>query len=189
MAIRRTIIPTVILAAFIILSLPAMAAAQGDNPWWRNRDYGRDRTRRNDDYYRYDRERLRSSARRVDDLSRQFERDLDRALDRSRINGTNREDRINDIARDFRNAAANFKDRLGDARNPNRSSSEARSLLQLGSRIDGLMYRFRLDSRTASDWSQIRQELRFISDAYGFRGNFGYGRNDDYGRNGGRWPY
>lgn len=192
MAIRRTIIPTVILAAFIILSLPAMAAAQGDNPWWRNRDYGRDQGRRNDDYYRYDRERLRSSARRIDDLSRQFERDLDRALDRSRINGTNREDRINDIARDFRNAASDFRDRLGDARNLRRSEREARDMLQLGSRIDRLMYRFQFDSRTSSEWSQIRQELRFISDAYGFRGNFGYGRNDDYGRNGGwggRWPF
>src|SRR3982751_3542192 len=54
MAIRRKIIPTVILAAFIVLSLPAMAAAQGNNPWWGNRDNGRGR--QTDDYYsRYNR--------------------------------------------------------------------------------------------------------------------------------------
>lgn len=173
MAIRRKIIPTVILAAFIVLSLPAMAAAQGNNPWWGNRDNGRGR--QTDDYYsRYNRERLRNSARRISDLSRQFERDLDRALDRSRIDGTRREDRINDVAREFRYAADSFRNRLGDARDINRSSGDARNLLQIGSRIDRIMSRSRLDSRAISDWAQIRQELRVISDAYGSRG--GYGR-------------
>jgi hypothetical protein len=178
MAIRRTFVPTVILAAFIVLSLPAMAAAQGNSPWSRGGDYGRDRGRQSDDYNnRYQRERLRNSARRLSDLSRQFERDLDRALDRSPINGTNREDRINDRAREFRNAADDLRDRLGDARNLYRSTSAARELLQQGARIDRVLSRVRMNSRAFSDWAQIRQELRVISDAYGFRsGDFGYGR-------------
>ncbi|HEV7843867.1 MAG TPA: hypothetical protein VGO69_09220, partial [Pyrinomonadaceae bacterium] len=94
MAIRRTIIPTVMLAAFIVLSLPAMAAAQGYTQWWQERDYGRDNGRRNDDSNRYQRERLRNSAQRINNLSRQFERDIDRTLDRSRFDGSFREDRI-----------------------------------------------------------------------------------------------
>jgi hypothetical protein len=181
MAIRRTIIPTVILAAFIVLSLPAMAAAQGSSQWWQERDYGRDggygRDRR-DDYNRYQRERLRNSARRISDLSRQFERDLDRALDRSRADGTFREDRINDQARSFRYAADEFRNRLSDARNLYGSTGAARNLLQLGARIDRIMSRTRfIDGRAVSDWAQIRQELRIISDAYGFRGgDFAYGR-------------
>jgi hypothetical protein len=177
MAIRRTIIPTVILAAFIVLSLPAMAAAQGSTQWWQERDYGYGRDRR-DDYNRYQRERLRNSARRVSDLSRQFERDLDRALDRSRADGTFREDRINDQARNFRYAAEELRNRLNDARNLYGSTGAARNLLQLGARIDRIMSRTRfIDGRAVSDWAQIRQELRIISDAYGFRGgDFGYGR-------------
>lgn len=175
MAIRRTIIPTVILAAFIVLSLPAMAAAQGTNQWWQDRDYGRNQGRRNDDFNRYQRERLRASARRISDLSRQFERDLDRSLDRSRVDGTIREDRINDQARSFRFAADDLRNRLGDARNLYNATGAARNLLQLGARIDRLMSRIRLNSRAASDWAQIRQELRVISNAFGFRGgDFGY---------------
>lgn len=171
MAIRRTFIPTVILAAFIVLSLPAMAAAQSNNPWWQDRDYGRDRGRQSDDYYRrYERERLRNSARRISDLSRQFERDLDRSLDRSRIDGTIREDRINDVARDFRFAADNFRNSVGSARNLNGSTSEARNLLQVATRVDRLMSRIRLNSRAMSDWAQIRQELRIVSDIYGRNG-------------------
>ena len=179
MAIRRTIISTVILAAFIVLSLPAMVAAQGTNQWWQDRDYGRNQGRRNDDYNRYQRERLRTSARRVSDLSRQFERGIDRSLDRSRLDGTIREDRINDRAREFRFAADELRNRLGDARNLYGSTGAARNLLQLGARLDRLVSRFRLDARTLSDWAQIRQELRVISDAYGFRsGDFAYGRGN-----------
>jgi hypothetical protein len=39
------------------------------------------------------------------------------------------------------------------------------------------------DGRTSSEWSQIQQELRYISNAYGFRYNGDYGRDDDYRRN------
>ena len=178
MAIRRKIIPTVILAAFIIISLPAIAAAQGNNPWWRDRDNGR--SGRNDDNYgRYERERLRASARRLSDLSRRFENDLDRALDRSRFDGSFREDRINDRAREFRYAADSFRYRLGDARNLYGTEGQARNLIQMGARIDNLMSRFRFDSRSMSDWAQIRQELRFIAEAY-------RGRNGGYGSWGGR---
>ena len=177
MAIRRTIVPTVILAAFIVLSLPAMAAAQSSAQWFQERDYGYRQDRR-DDNNRYQRERLRTSARRVSDLSRQFERDLDRNLDRSRIDGTIREDRINDQARNFRFAADELRNRLNDSRNLYGATSAARNLLQLGARIDRTMSRMRfIDSRAVSDWAQIRQELRIISDAFGFRGgDFGYGR-------------
>lgn len=180
MAIRRNIIPTVILAAFIIITLPAMAAAQSSTQWWQERDYGRDNDYRRDRREDYRRERLRTSARRLSDLSRQFERDLDRALDRSRVDGSIREDRINERARDLRLAADSFRDRLGDARNPYRSTGAARELLQQGARLDNIMSRVRfINGRATSDWAQIRQELRFIADAYGFRaGDFGYGRGN-----------
>jgi hypothetical protein len=118
------------------------------------------------------------SARRVSDLSRQFERDLDRTLDRSRIDGTIREDRINEQARNLRFAADELRNRLNDSRNLYNATSAARNLLQLGARLDRTMSRMRfMDSRAVSDWAQIRQELRIISDAFGFRGgDFGYGR-------------
>jgi hypothetical protein len=48
------------------------------------------------------------------------------------------------------------------------------------------------DSRVASDWSQIQQELRIISNAYGvgYYNNGGYypnGRNDRNNRNNDWW--
>lgn len=181
---RRTIL-TVFATALLALCLPVLAAAQGSyDPYGRNRD---NRDYRNDrNYGRYDSRTLRDAARRVNDRSRDFQRHLDSALDHSRYDDSRREDRINDVGQEFRNAASNFKDRIGDGRNMNRASGEARQLLQIAQRIDRFVSRNRLDSRTSSDWSQIRQDLRVIADAYGFNfnGNDGYiRRDDDYRRN------
>ncbi len=162
-------------AALISLMLPALAAAQGVyDPWnrgGRDRDYGR-----ND---RYERRGLRDAVRRVKDRSKDFQKNIDDALDRSRYNGSRREDRINEVAEEFHEAADRLKDRFDDGRNLDRSAGEARTLLQLGRRIDNLISRNQLDSRTQYIWSDIRQDLRQIADAYG---NSSRGYDDDYRR-------
>ncbi|HEV2912023.1 MAG TPA: hypothetical protein VGX92_01795 [Pyrinomonadaceae bacterium] len=193
---RRRIIPSILAAALVALCLPILASAQGSyDPWNRNRDYGRDRDyrrdrRNNGDYsrYGYDRNSLRDSIRRVKDRSDDFRDHLDSALDHSRYDDSRREDRINDVAREFENAADRLKDRFDDGRDLNRSAGEAQRLLQIGSRIDHFMSRNRLDGRVTSDWAQIRQDLRVIAYAYGNNGYNDpyYGRNDGYyGRNDG----
>jgi hypothetical protein len=181
---RLRIIPTIIAAALVALFLPVMASAQGNyDPWNRNRDYGRNGGYNNN-------RSLRDAIRRVSDRSDDFRDHLDSALDRSRIDDTRREDRINDIAREFENAANRLKDRFNDGRDLNRSAGEARRLLDTGARIDQFISRSRLNGRATSDWAQIRQDLRVISNAYGYngvyndpyyRGNNGsYNRNDGY---------
>lgn len=170
---RRRFILNVMASALIALFLPLIASAQGNyDPWGRDR---RDR-----DNGRYDSRTLRDAARRLDNKSRDFQRHLDSALDRSRIDGTRREDRINDIARDFRDAASDLKNEVGDGRNLNRSADEARRVLQLGSRIDQVMGRQRLNPRAESDWMQIRQDLRVIANIYGL--NFNSGNNGPWRR-------
>ncbi|HYY55792.1 MAG TPA: hypothetical protein VE842_00600 [Pyrinomonadaceae bacterium] len=192
---RRRIIPTILAAALVALCLPILASAQGSyDPWNRNRDYGRDRDYRRDrrdngDYgrYGYNNRGLRDSIRRVKDRSDDFRDHLDSALDHSRYDDTRREDRINDVAREFEQAANRLEDRFDDGRDLNRSAGEAQRLLQIGSRIDNFMSRNRLDGRVVSDWAQIRQDLRVIASAYGNSGyNGGYYGNDGYyGRNDG----
>jgi hypothetical protein len=179
MANRRRFTPTVIAAALMAMFLPLVASAQ----WGNNDRWGRGRNNgRYDD--RYDNRTLRDAARRIDDRSGDFQRHLDSALDHSRYDDTRREDNINQIAVEFRNAASRFRNSVGDGRDYNRGSNEAQRLLQLGSRIDRLVGRLRLDSRTQSDWWQIRQDLRVIGDFYRGRYNNGgyYGRDNDYGR-------
>lgn len=167
---KRRFLPTILAAALMAIFLPLIASAQGSYGSW-NRDRRNNDNWRNDN--RYDNRLLRDVTRRLDDRSGDFQRHLDSALDRSRYDGTRREDRINEIARDFRNAASDLRRSANDGRNLNRSSDEARRVLQIGSRIDGFIARQRLDYRAASDWSQIRQDLRVIADIYNLNFNGG----------------
>ena len=184
MANRPRLVPTLIAAALVALFLPLVASAQiGYDPGRRDRgDY-----RRNDNYgrygNRYDTRGLRDAARRLDDRSGDFQRHLDSALDRSRYDDTRREDNINQMAGEFRDAASRFRDRVSDGRDFDRGSGEAQRLIHLGSRIDNIMSRLRLDSRAQSDWSQIRQDLRYVANVYGIGYNGGYG-NGGYGNGG-----
>jgi hypothetical protein len=199
---RRTTILTIISAILFSIFIPGLAAAQSNDPWRRddrNGDYRRDRRRdRDDDYYgnddrygrsgqygNYDSRSLRDLAERVKQNSKSLERDVDRFLDNSRVNGTRREDRINNDVQDFRRAAERFRSRVDDSRDLNRSRQEAQNLLQAANRNESMLSRLRVDSRTYADWRQIKQDLRTIANIYGLSYN---GYDDGYYRNGGYDP-
>jgi hypothetical protein len=157
-----------------------------------NPDYGRDR--RGDDRYGRrggrisdsERRRLNDLARRINDRNKDLQRDIDHLLDNSRINGSRREDNVNQEAHDLRDAAQRFKDVAGDSNDLNRSRAEASNLLDRASRINRVLNRVRVDSRTSSDWNQLRNDLRSVADIYGLRFNDNggnYGGNDDWRRN------
>src|SRR5689334_3372115 len=101
---RHTLKFSIFAAAILALALPAAASAQ----WGR---YPDDNNRGG--YGRYDDRGLKDSVNRLDRLSKDFERDVDRALDHSRANGSNREDRINDQVHRFRDAVGDLKSRVG----------------------------------------------------------------------------
>lgn len=184
-------------AALVFGALLAPVDAAAQTIWDRIRDRSeQDRNqRRDDDYGRrrggdisdHERRVLRDASRRINDRGRSFQRNLDRLLDSSRYDNTRREDHINDDVRRFRDAAERFKNRAGDSNDLNRSSNEARQLLDSAAHVSRLLRRVRLDSRTSSDWLQIRNDLRTVSDIYGFRFrgedyDDGYSGNDDWRR-------
>ena len=182
---RHTLKFSILAAALLALCLPAVAVAQWgrypDNRYPDDRDYGR-----------YDNRYLRDSVHRLDRLAKDFERDMDRALDRSRVNGSRREDAINNVVHDFRRAVGNLKSRVGNGRDLNRSTNEANRVLQLADAVERQARPRWFDGRLSSEWSQIRRELRTIEDAYGYGGRYRRGdiydrRNDRNDRNSDWW--
>ena len=160
-----------------------------DDDWRRNRrDRDDDRYGRNGRVSDYERRQLRDLSRRIDDRSRDLQRDVDHLLDNSRVNGTNREDRINDEARDLRQAAQRFRNVAGDNDYLQGSRDEASRLLQQASQFSRRLSRIRLDSRTANDWNQIRSDLRSVANIYNLRFNDDRGYDIyDNRRNNRRW--
>jgi hypothetical protein len=169
---RRTLSFSIFAAALLALCLPAVAAAQ----WTRYPDNQRNRNARYDDRY------VRDSVHRLDRLAKDFEREVDRSLDRSRRDGTRSEDRINEQVRQFRNAVSDLKSRVGNGRDLDRSRNEAQRVLQEARQIDRIGNR--ADYRVSSLWSQIRQELNVIAQAYG---SYGYNDNNRRSNNNDWW--
>lgn len=175
----------------LLFGLPSSASAQ-----YRNDDYyGNDR--RNNS--RYNRQFLVDAVRRVERDSRTFRRALDRELDSSRYDTSNREDRINDVTERFATAADNLEDSFDNGNNIRSSQNEAQLVFQLASQIDRFMNRNSFRGNAGNQWSIIRRDLQTIANAYGLNfNNGGYNnrRNDDdyrrNRRNNGRWgrlPY
>lgn len=160
--------------SLLVLALPTIASAQ-----WRDRD------RNDDDYYnrngRYNRN-LESTIKNLKNRSREFARRLDRELDRSRYDDRNREDRLNNLADDFRRAAADLDDAYDGRNDYNRSSDEARRVLQLGQQLGNALYRSRLNGNVQGDWNRIQQDLDVLANAYGYNN-----RNNRNNRNNGDW--
>jgi len=171
---RRTMSLTIFATAMLALCLPVLATAQGGYGY---PDYRRNR---NDNYGRYDERYVKDSIQRLDRLARDFERDLDRALDHSRVDGTRREDRINAQGHDFRRAVSDLKSSFGNGRDLNRSRDEAQRVMQEARQFENIGRMRNIDNRVASEWSQIQRELNVIADAYGL----GYGGSN----NGGYYP-
>ncbi len=161
MNIRRTMSFSIIAAAVLAFCVPVVANAQRDRYPNRYPDYG------NRDYRRYDQRYLRDSIHRLDRLAKDFEKAIDRDLDRSHENGTRHEDRVNREAKDFRRAVGDLKSRFGNGRDLSRSSNEARRVLSVARDTERATRHHFHNYRVASLWSDIRRELNVLSDVYG----------------------
>ena len=102
---------------------------------------------------------------RIQRESSTFSRSLDAALDESRVNDTNREDNLNQLAKDIRDNATLVRDRF---RSRQVIRDDVQILLTKARRMDTLMQRFpRSSDRNARsslrdaqrDWTELRTDL------------------------------
>jgi hypothetical protein len=112
----------------------------------------------------------RVSDRQVEDLldkieegSDRFRASLDSALDRSHIDGSRQEDRIENFVEDFEKATDRLRDRF-DAKNS--AASDVEEVLRKGAAIDDFMTRHALADRAQNDWRFLRGKLDDLARAY-----------------------
>lgn len=201
---RRNTLLTIIAAAIFALCLPGLAAAQSNDTWWnqdqRDRDY-RDRDRdyrdrdddqnRDDRYYNrgrysYDARTLRDAARRLRDNTRRLENEVNHNLDRSRLDGSNREDHINADMAEFRRAAERLNSSIGNGRDLNRSAGDADALIRSANEMARELGRFRLEGSTFIAWRNLQTDLNTVADAYGLN-YIGGGNSGGYDRRNDNW--
>jgi len=109
----------------------------------------------------------------VVEIVRQLESDtdrykssLDKALDRSSLNGTRSEDEINEYVKRFEEAT----DRLrNNAEEQEHAPKSAREVLNRGRAINRFMTTNRLGAAAEGDWARVRNDLNRLANAYYIR--------------------
>ena len=119
--------------------------------------------------YRVSDMEVRQLIQRIEDRASRFRDSLSYALDRSRIDGTRREDNINEFVRDFDDATSRLRDRFNNRLS---TSGDVQEVLDRAARIDNFMRRNRLDTRTQSDWASLRADLDTLASYYSVAWNW-----------------
>ena len=190
---NRISILAAVLAAATTFSLAPAAQAQliGRDFQWRrgvpdccrngvcdfHRSHGDDRYDRHDRrdrdgrYGRHGRrgdlQALRRAAVRLESATDSFARSFDRGLDLSRLNGTRREDRLNEHAKRLERAADLFKDRVHHGAVSDRFVDD---LFDTARTLDRFMDRARLHRSAERDWQRVERELEAVARYFNLRG-------------------
>ena len=100
---------------------------------------------------------------RIENQANKFRHSLDASLDRSRLNGTNREDDINAFIKNFDEQTKRLHDRFDDHKSV---AADVEAVLNSAASIDQFMRRQGLSERAQNDWSTLRASLDDLAQAY-----------------------
>src|SRR5215212_10642350 len=92
-----------------------------------------------------------------------FRKSLDSSLDRSRLNGSNREDDINRFLKNYEDATERLYSRFKDNKSV---GADVEAVLDGAAEIDSFMTRGLARERAERDWAAVRQYLRGLAEAY-----------------------
>ena len=137
---KRSLILAVLTLTCLMLSLGNVVAQR---PWYRGN--------------------VRDIIRDLETDTDHFKSSLDRALDRSRLNGSRAEDEINDYVKRFEEATDRLRDRAEDRQY---APGLVREVLNRGRSINGFMRSRRLGGEAESDWARVRNDLNRLANAY-----------------------
>lgn len=109
---------------------------------------------------------VRAIVKRVEDRVDNFVGKYDRSLDRSQLNGTSREDRLDQRARDLESATDELSREFDRRDTWGENREEVRRCLNIASDIDRNMRKRRYGGPAEANWSRVRFELNTLADVY-----------------------
>ena len=136
---------------------------------WRDRNNDRREDRRNNRWGNTNKRAIENLVRRVEQRTDSFVRQFDRALDNSRVDGTRREDRLNDLARELERATNQLRRGFDRSDSLQENRDEVERCISIASRIDRAVSRGRIGSGVQNTWRNLRSELNALARAYNVR--------------------
>lgn len=113
--------------------------------------------------YRLNDKEVEKIIKRIEQQSDRFRSNVDSALDKSRINGTNREDDINSFIKDYYKQTKQLRDHFDKHHS---ATGDVEAVLDRAARIDDFMRRNRLSSKSQDEWSTLKSNLDELASAY-----------------------
>ena len=104
--------------------------------------------------------------RNVENRTDVFVKQFDNALDNSRLNGTRREDNLNQRARDLESATDELRREFDRRDRWDDNRDEVRKCLNIASDINVAMRNRRLNRATQNNWANVRSELNTLARVY-----------------------
>ncbi len=98
-----------------------------------------------------------------------FKKAVDRQLDHSVLDGTKREDRINDRVSDLERATDRLRGRFDRSDDWRETRSDVEDVVQEARNINGLFDRVRAYSRVSSSWASVRTDINTLAAIYNVR--------------------
>ncbi|HRH43698.1 MAG TPA: hypothetical protein PKY82_18855 [Pyrinomonadaceae bacterium] len=130
--------------------------------------------------YRVSDRQVKTLINRIETKTNTFRQSIDRSLDNSNINGTNREDNINSFVENFENSTNSLKDNF----NVNRSTNnDVQEVLNRAVLINRFMQNNSLNRTTQNQWKSIRTDLNTLANYYRVSWNWNNQNNQNYPNN------
>jgi hypothetical protein len=117
----------------------------------------------------YTKAEVERAIRRVENASDRFTRSFDNSLDRSRLDGTLREDRLNDRALELERELDSLRQEFDRTDRYQDTRSQVSRVLSTAEGINGVVLRRRLGANTERQWTVVRRELNSLAAIYNLR--------------------
>ncbi|HEX8130511.1 MAG TPA: hypothetical protein VF527_15525 [Pyrinomonadaceae bacterium] len=117
----------------------------------------------------YTKTQVEQIIRRLENQSDRFVRSFDRSLDNTRVDGTMREDNLNQRARDLENALDLLRQEFDRTDRYQDTRSQVSSVLNIAEDINRAVRNRRLRGNTERLWARVRTELNSLASIYNLR--------------------
>ena len=114
---------------------------------------------------------------RLENSSNTFRRDFDRYMDRSNLNGTDTEDRYNDMVADYEDALDRLRSEFNRRNNWWESRSDVQEMLSRAEPVNGIINGLPFSRNIESRWRNMRNDINKVADTYDLPGLNGGGWN------------
>ncbi|MCA1624568.1 MAG: hypothetical protein LC768_10225 [Acidobacteria bacterium] len=115
----------------------------------------------------YSQQQVEELLERIEERADDFTNQLNKSLDRSRLDGTQSEDNIAELARDLGDATDELRREFDHNDTRGENFPETQRILGVATNIDRLMRSRNFGGQTESTWAQLRTELNTLARLYG----------------------